>query len=108
VSDSSSQQPPSREPRRSFLRRMAVGALGVTAGVVGLQRPASAEVNPKLVHAYCCTLSYTTLCTTTQWNGCSGRWAWTCCGYVGSSLIHVSCRECDAKKCSGYAFGSAC
>jgi hypothetical protein len=109
VSDSSpSQQSPGTEPRRSFLRKLAFGALGVTAGAVGLQRPASADVTPNLYKAYCCSLSYNTLCTTTQWNNCSGRWQWVCCAYVGSYLQHVYCRECDAKRCSGYAFGSAC
>lgn len=116
------EQSPGAEPRRSFLRKMALTALGAAAGAVGLQRPAEASrpggPTPAAVSAYCCTLAYSTLCTTAQWTNCprstptrpngGNKWSWPCCAYVGSSLTRVSCRECYSSRCSGYAFIGSC
>jgi hypothetical protein len=91
------------QPRRSFLRKASVTVLGAAAGLVGLQRPASATYQ-----AYCCTLEYNPQCTPKQWSSCGDKWSWTCCGYVGSSLTRVSCDECNSYKCSRADFVGSC
>jgi hypothetical protein len=77
--------------RRSFMRKLTLGAMGLVAALVGLPQKAEA-----LVQFGCCFL-----CRNSTLN-CSGAccWTWGCCNAADQNRFY-RCKEC-------YSAGAAC
>lgn len=76
--------------RRSFMRKLVMGAMGLATALVGLPQKAEA-----LVTVACCHLCKSS-------TNCSGAccWTWGCC-YAADHDRFYNCKEC-------YSAGAAC
>jgi hypothetical protein len=85
--------------RRSFIRKLTLGAMGLAAALVGLPQKAEA-----LVSIACCTLCKSS-------TGCSGAccWTWGCC-FAGDHDRYYNCKECysSTAACNGSCTGVVC